>query len=84
MTPERGLYLDEFSDAVLVFASFQDVAEAAEGGCSSCLLLRDCVVAFKGRDVLESIELVEVTVKYFTGATMIVTIADSELFTRPG
>lgn len=89
---ERGLYLDNFSDGVTVRAKYEDIAEAAAEGCSSCLLLREVLIAFKGEETFECSQTGEVAVTYLEGTTMTVATVDEdgnqvdsfELFTDPG
>lgn len=52
-----------------VKAAFQDVLEAADDGCGSCTLLRECAIVFVGPDIIQRVEDVEISVTYRTGTT---------------
>lgn len=64
-------------DAVTVDAQLQDVLEAAREGCDSCVLLRECVLAFKGQHFLQHAEDAETSVTYTHGASMIVHVREN-------
>lgn len=78
LASERGLHLDNLSAGVTVHMKYGDIAEAAQNGCSSCLLLRETLIVFKGRDVFQNVPTGEVTVTYLEGTTMSVTTVDDD------
>lgn len=92
MDLERALHLDKVSNGVTVNARYEDIADAAKNGCSSCVLLRDSLIAFKSVDLFEQPQSGEVTITYLEGTTMIVAMLDEdgnetdslEFFTDPG
>lgn len=60
----------------MVESRLTDIIEAAENGCSSCLLLKECVIAFGNAAILDRSENILVNIICYIGNALIVQFGD--------